>query len=213
VGKTFPPAVLAAAACCGLRALGENYVQEALPKIAALAPGGKFAVPGIEWHFIGPIQSNKTRAIAEGFDWVHTVDRLHVAQRLSGQRPAGRAPLQVLLEVNLDGEDAKGGIPASGLVELGRAVARLPGLALRGLMAIPRPEADPARQRESFARLARHLAHLQAAVAGDPDTAAGALAAARIDTLSMGMSGDFESALLEGATIVRIGSAIFGSRT
>jgi PLP dependent protein len=202
VGKTFGPEALARAAECGISDFGENYLQEALPKIAALA--SRPAVPGnpgpLRWHFIGPIQSNKTRQIAAQFDWVHTIDRARAAARLSEQRPPGMAPLQVLIEVNLDGEAGKGGIAPDQAHALALEVARLPRLALRGLMAIPRPETDPARQGAVFARLARLLGELRGSVG------------AGFDTLSMGMSGDFEAAIGEGATIVRIGSAIFGER-
>jgi pyridoxal phosphate enzyme (YggS family) len=198
VSKTFPAGAVIDANAAGQRAFGENYLQEALDKIAAVAA----AVPdvAVAWHFIGPIQSNKTRPIATSFDWVHTVDRLKVAQRLSEQRPAGMAPLQVCLQVNISGEASKSGVAPSELAALARAVAALPGLRLRGLMAIPEPQADEALQRAAFAQL-RLLYE---------DLKAGGLA---LDTLSMGMSADLAAAVAEGATIVRIGSAIFGART
>ncbi|MCC6069669.1 YggS family pyridoxal phosphate-dependent enzyme [Massilia sp. GCM10020059] len=198
VSKTFPPEAVVEAIACGQRAFGENYLQEALDKQLAVAA----AVPGvhIEWHFIGPIQSNKTRPIAASFAWVHTVDRLKIAQRLSEQRPTGMAPLNICLQVNISGEASKSGIAADELPELARAVALLPNLRLRGLMAIPEPELNLARQRAPFARLREMLEQLR-----DDGIA--------VDTLSMGMSADMAAAIAEGATIVRVGSAIFGSRT
>lgn len=198
VSKTFPAAAVLEAVGAGQTAFGENYLQEALDKIAAVSA----ALPGrhIEWHFIGPIQSNKTRPIAASFDWVHTVDRLKIAQRLSEQRPEELAPLNICLQVNISGEASKSGVSAEELPELARHVAQLPRLRLRGLMAIPEPETDVARQRAAFARL-RVLA----------DTLRGDGMA--LDTLSMGMSSDLGAAIAEGATIVRIGSAIFGART
>lgn len=193
VGKTFPAPAVRALADAGQRAFGENYVQEALEKQAALRD------PALEWHFIGPIQSNKTRAISENFSWVHSVDRLKIAERLSGQRPAGLPPLQVCLEVNVSGEASKGGVTPAELPALAAAVARLPGLQLRGLMAIPAPTQDVAAQRAAFRRV-RH--------AFDALRAQGFA----LDTLSMGMSADLEAAILEGATIVRVGTALFGER-
>lgn len=197
VSKTFPFDIVLEAVDAGQRAFGENYLQEALDKIAAVAA----AAPGvaIEWHFIGPIQSNKTRPIAASFDWVHTVDRLKVAQRLSEQRPAGMAPLQVCLQVNIDGEATKSGVAPSDLPALAHAVAALPGLRLRGLMAIPAPHSEVVLQRAAFARLRALYEQLRA------DGLA-------LDTLSMGMSADLSAAVAEGATIVRIGTAIFGGR-
>lgn len=179
---------------CGQTAFGENYLQEALDKIAALQD-----LP-LEWHFIGPIQSNKTRAIAEQFDWVHSVDRLKVARRLSEQRPAGLPPLNVCLQVNISDEASKSGCRPGELAELARAVAALPNLQLRGLMAIPKTETDPARQRATFARVRELLTALQTELP-------------RLDTLSMGMSGDLEAAIAEGSTLVRVGTALFGPRT
>ncbi len=198
VSKTFPPDAVLDAIAAGQTAFGENYLQEALDKMASVSA----ALPGreIAWHFIGPIQSNKTRPIASSFDWVHTVDRLKIAQRLSEQRPAGSAPLNICLQVNISGEASKSGAAPAELTELARLVAQLPRLRLRGLMAIPEPETDPLRQRAAFAQLRGLFEQLLA------DGLA-------LDTLSMGMSADMQSAIAEGATIVRVGSAIFGART
>ncbi|WP_253442370.1 YggS family pyridoxal phosphate-dependent enzyme [Pseudomonas nitroreducens] len=190
VSKTKPAAAIREAFACGLADFGENYLQEALLKQAELAD-----LP-LTWHFIGPIQSNKTRPIAEHFDWVHSVDRLKVAQRLSEQRPANLPPLNVLLQVNVSGEDSKSGCSPAELPTLAQAVAQLPHLKLRGLMAIPEPTEDVAAQHAAFARL-REL--MQALNLG-------------LDTLSMGMSHDLEAAIGEGATWVRIGTALFGAR-
>ena len=197
VSKMFPPEAVLEAAGAGQRAFGENYVQEGVDKIAAVAK----ALPDtpLEWHFIGPIQSNKTRPIAAHFDWVHTVERLKIAQRLSEQRPPELGPLNICLQVNISGEASKSGAAPEELLELAQAVAALPNLRLRGLMAIPEPQDDPERQRIPFARL-RALAQ-EIVKAG-----------IHLDTLSMGMSGDMRAAVLEGATIVRVGSAIFGAR-
>jgi len=197
VSKTFPAEAVLEAAACGQRAFGENYLQEGVDKIAAVAK----ALPDtrLEWHFIGPIQSNKTRPIAASFDWVHTVERLKIAQRLSEQRPPELGPLNICLQVNISGEASKSGAAPEELVELAQAVAALPNLRLRGLMAIPEPQDDPALQRAPFARL-RALAQ-EIVKSG-----------IQLDTLSMGMSGDMRAAVMEGATIVRVGSAIFGAR-
>lgn len=197
VGKTFPASAIVAAARAGQRHFGESYAQEAEAKIAQV----RALAPDLEpvWHFIGPIQSNKTRAIAERFDWVESVDRLKIAQRLSAQRPAGRPPLHVLLQVNISGEATKGGVAPEDLSALASAVAVLPNLRLRGLMAIPQPEDDAARQRASFARLRRLFDDLRRR-------------GLALDTLSMGMSDDLEAAVAEGATEVRVGTAIFGRR-
>ena len=193
VSKTRDAEEVRAAAALGLRDFGENYVQEGLAKIESLT--------GLNlcWHFIGPIQSNKTRAIAEHFDWVHSVDRLKIAQRLSAQRPAQLPDLQVCLQVNISGEDSKSGVDPTELTALATAVAQLPRLQLRGLMAIPAPSDTLARQREPFARLRNALVELQATLP-------------MLDTLSMGMSGDLEAAIAEGATIVRVGTDLFGPR-
>jgi pyridoxal phosphate enzyme (YggS family) len=193
VSKTFGAAAVRDLAACGQREFGENYLQEALDKQAQLHD-----LP-LLWHFIGPIQSNKTRSIAEHFSWVHSVDRLKIAERLSAQRPAGLPPLQVCIEVNVSGEASKGGVATAGLPALADAVAALPGMQLRGLMAIPAPATDVAAQRAAFRQV---RAAFEALVArGHP-----------LDTLSMGMSADLEAAILEGATIVRIGTALFGER-
>jgi len=193
VGKAQPVGLLAAAAACGISDFGESYLQEALEKIAALQERT------LTWHFIGRIQANKTRPIAEHFAWVHAVDRLKIAERLSAQRPAHVAPLNVCLEVNVAGELSKGGVAPAELPALAQAVAALPRLALRGLMCIPPEETEPARQRAWFARLRALFEQLNAA-------------GTRLDTLSMGMSADFEAAIAEGATIVRVGTALFGAR-
>lgn len=182
-----------AAAACGIEHFGESYVKEALPKIETLR--------GLEltWHFIGQLQANKTRPVAENFAWVHGVDRLRIAQRLSEQRPFHAGPLNVCLQVNIGGEASKGGVAPAELPELAASVAALPRISLRGLMCLPPPEDDPARQRHWFAETARLMDSLRV-----PGTT--------LDTLSMGMSGDFEAAIKEGATIVRIGTALFGPR-
>ena len=193
VSKTRPADDLLAAVAAGQTDFGESYLQEALDKITALAD------PTLEWHFIGPIQANKTRRIAEHFDWVHSIDRLKIAQRLGEQRPHGLPPLQVCLQVNISGELSKSGATPAEVPDLARAVAALPGLRLRGLMAIPAPEPDFERQRSTFRAVRQLLEQLQQT--GLP-----------LDTLSMGMSGDMEAAIAEGATIVRIGTDIFGQR-
>jgi pyridoxal phosphate enzyme (YggS family) len=197
VSKTFGADAVLEAVRAGQRAFGENYLQEALDKIAAVAA----ALPraGLEWHFIGPIQSNKTRPIAEHFDWVHTVEREKIAQRLSEQRPAGMAPLNVCLQVNISGEASKSGVAPGQLRALAQQVAQLPNLRLRGLMAIPEAAAGFEQQRAAF----RQLRLLYEELRGD---------GLALDTLSMGMSADMRAAVVEGATIVRVGSAIFGSR-
>jgi len=193
VGKAQPAELLAAAADSGLTHFGESYLQEALGKIAALQERP------LTWHFVGRIQANKTRPIAEHFAWVHAVDRLKVAERLSAQRPPHTAPLNLCLQVNVAGELSKGGVAPAELPALAAAVARLPRLALRGLMCIPPEESEPTRQRAWFARLRALLEELNAE-------------GLRLDTLSMGMSADFEAAILEGATIIRLGTALFGAR-
>ena len=195
VGKTFDAAVLREAHAAGQRAFGENYVQEALAKIEALAD----LRPRLEWHLIGPLQSNKTREVAAAFDWVHGIDRLKIAERLAAQRPAGLPPLSVCLQVNVSGEASKSGLRPEDVAPLAHAVAALPRLRLRGLMAIPEPAADFEAQRAPHRRLAELLAALRAE-------------GLALDTLSMGMSADLEAAIAEGATIVRVGSAIFGAR-
>jgi pyridoxal phosphate enzyme (YggS family) len=191
--KTFDASAVRQAHAAGQVDFGENYVQEAIDKMGEL---GDLA---LVWHFIGPIQSNKTRAIAEHFDWVHSVDRLKVAERLSAQRPASMPPLEICLEVNISGEASKGGVAVVDLPVLAQAVAALPRLRLRGLMAIPAPSTDPAEQRAAFAAVRRLYEALRAS-------------GYSLDTLSMGMSGDLEAAIAEGATMVRVGTAIFGER-
>ncbi len=197
VSKTFDAQAVLTAAQAGQRAFGENYVQEAIDKIATIR--SLKSDLQLEWHFIGPLQSNKTRQIAEHCDWVHSVDRLKIAQRLSEQRPAGMPPLQICLQVNVSGEATKSGIEPEALLELARAVVELPNIRLRGLMAIPEPTEDVRQQRAAFAKLRKMQQDLLAA--GIPT-----------DTLSMGMSSDMDAAIAEGATIVRIGTAIFGVR-
>lgn len=197
VSKTFPAQAVLDAMAAGQMAFGENYLQEALDKIASVAQAQPDAA--VEWHFIGPIQSNKTRPIAASFAWVHTVDRLKIAQRLSEQRPPELGPLNICLQVNISGEASKSGASPEELPALAREVAQLPNLRLRGLMAIPEPTTDVAQQRAAFARVRTLFDALRA------DGLA-------LDTLSMGMSGDLAPAIAEGATIVRVGSAIFGKR-
>jgi pyridoxal phosphate enzyme (YggS family) len=194
VSKTFGADAVIAARAAGQQAFGENYVQEAVDKIAQVDD------PGIEWHFIGPLQSNKTRPVAEHFHWVHSVSSLRIAQRLSDQRPAGLGPLSICLQVNVSGEATKAGVSEAELPALAQAVAALPGLRLRGLMCIPAPADGMDAQRRPFARLAQMLRRLQ-------------VAGLAVDTLSMGMSDDLEAAIAEGATWVRVGTAIFGVRT
>ena len=181
----------------GQRAFGENYVQEGLDKIADLAD----LRASVQWHLIGPLQSNKTRPVAEAFDWVHSVDRLRIAERLAAQRPAHLPPLQVCLQVNVSGEASKSGVAPGDLPDLARAVAGLAPdrLRLRGLMSIPEPTTDPQAQRVPHRRLREILSALQAQ-------------GLALDTLSMGMSDDLEAAVAEGATVVRVGTAIFGAR-
>ena len=192
VSKTWPAASVREATAAGQRAFGENYLQEALDKMAQIAA----PEPDLEWHFIGPLQSNKTRPVAESFSWVHSVDRLKIAERLAAQRPKHLAPLQSCIQVNVSGEASKSGCQPAELPALAHAVAALPGMALRGLMAIPEPSDDPARQREQFALLRRLRDSLDL----------------ELDTLSMGMSHDLEAAIMEGSTLLRIGTAIFGER-
>ena len=193
VSKTFDAAAVRGLAACGQREFGENYLQEALEKQALLHD------LSLVWHFIGPIQSNKTRPIAENFSWVHSVDRLKIAERLSAQRPAGLPPLQICIEVKVSGEASKGGVAPADLRALAEAVSRLPGLQLRGLMAIPAPTPEMASQRAAF----RQVRELFDALRSHGHA---------LDTLSMGMSADLEAAILEGSTIVRIGKALFGER-
>lgn len=198
VSKSFPVDDLRAAQSAGQDCFGESYLNEALTKIAALADPVTGHSP--EWHFIGPLQSNKTRGIAEHFAWVHSLDRLKLAQRLSDQRPVDLPPLNVCIQVNISGEASKSGVSVDALSELAHAVAALPRLRLRGLMAIPAPSDDANDQRAAFRRLREALDMLSTQ-------------GLALDTLSMGMSDDLEAAIAEGATIVRIGSAIFGTRS
>lgn len=195
VSKTFPAEDVRAAHSAGQRAFGENYVQEALTKIEALGD----LRTSLEWHFIGPLQSNKTRPVAEHFDWVHSVDRLKIAQRLSEQRPEHLPPLNVCLQVNISGEASKSGVSAEEALQVAKEIAALPRLRLRGLMAIPEPAGNIDQQRVPHRRLRELFERLRDE--GLP-----------LDTLSMGMSSDLEAAVLEGATIVRVGTAIFGAR-
>lgn len=195
VSKTFPADDVRAAFAAGQRAFGENYVQEAIAKIEALAE----LRAQVEWHFIGPLQSNKTRPVAEHFDWVHSVDRLKIAQRLSEQRPPTLAPLNVCLQVNVSGEASKSGVSPDDAPALAKEIAAMPRLALRGLMSIPEPTEDVDAQRAQHRTLRALFDALRAE-------------GLSIDTLSMGMSADLEAAVLEGATIVRIGTAVFGAR-
>lgn len=193
VSKTFPAEAVREAYLAGQTAFGENYLQEALEKMEVLRD-----LP-LEWHFIGPIQSNKTRAIAENFAWVHSVDRLKIAERLSVQRPPQLPPLNVCLQVNVSGEETKSGVVPEEVEQLAQEIACLPRLKLRGLMSIPSPEVDETAQRRPFAQMQTLLGQLNSQ-------------GLALDTLSMGMSHDFPAAILEGATIVRIGTAIFGTR-
>ena len=197
VSKTFGPEAVIEAADAGQHEFGENYVQEALDKIASV----KALRPDLDlvWHFIGPLQSNKTRLVAEQVDWVHSVDRIKIAQRLSDQRPDSLPPLNICLQVNVSGEVSKSGVAPEELLALAAAVTGMPRLRLRGLMAIPEPEDDPVLQRRPFSLLRELQQQL---------SAAGILT----DTLSMGMSADMAAAITEGATIVRVGTAIFGRR-
>lgn len=193
VSKTQPVAAIRAALAAGQHAFGENYLQEALEKQRALADAPA------EWHFIGALQSNKTRDVATHFDWCHTVDRLKIARRLSQQRPEGRPPLNVCIQVNISGEASKAGVAPEDVAGLAAQVAELPGVRLRGLMALPAPADDLAAQRRPLAALRALQAELVSS-------------GLALDTLSMGMSGDLEAAVAEGSTLVRIGTAIFGPR-
>lgn len=194
VSKAKPAADVAALAELGQRAFGENYLQEALEKIRAV-PGRE----SLEWHFIGPIQSNKTRAVAEHFDWVQTVDRQKIARRLNDQRPEGLEPLQVCIQINISGEPQKAGVMPEDARKLADTIATFPKLRLRGLMCLPAPARDETAAREPFRRMQVLASELREA-------------GHELDTLSMGMSGDLEAAVLEGSTLVRVGSALFGPR-
>ena len=195
VSKTKPDADIIAAVAAGQRAFGENYVQEGCDKAQRLAAAGHV----LNWHFIGPVQSNKTRQVATCFDWVHSIDREKIAQRLSEQRDAEKGELNVCIQVNVSGEASKSGVAPDQVAALANAVTRLPRLKLRGLMAIPEPTDDLALQRHRFAHLRQLLEELNAG-------------GHALDTLSMGMSQDLEAAIAEGATIVRVGTALFGAR-
>jgi len=193
VSKTKPAEAVRTAIATGQCAFGENHLQDAMTKVEALAG------QGVSWHFIGAVQSNKTRPIATHFDWVHGIERAKIATRLSAQRPAGREPLDVCIEVNVSGERTKSGVPPDAVEPLARLIRALPGLRLRGLMAIPRPATDLETQRIPFRRLREILDDLNAK-------------GLELDTLSMGMTGDLEAAIAEGTTMVRVGTAIFGPR-
>ncbi|MGH8780599.1 YggS family pyridoxal phosphate-dependent enzyme [Paraburkholderia sp.] len=195
VSKTFPAEDVRAAHAAGQRAFGENYVQEAQTKLDALAD----LRASLEWHFIGPLQSNKTRPVAERFDWVHSVDRLKIAQRLSEQRPDDLPPLNVCLQVNVSGEASKSGVVPAEALAVAQEIVALPRLRLRGLMAIPEPAGGVDEQRVPHRALRDLFDSLRAQ-------------GLELDTLSMGMSGDLEAAVLEGSTMVRVGTAIFGAR-
>ncbi|HCA7079555.1 TPA: YggS family pyridoxal phosphate-dependent enzyme [Citrobacter sedlakii] len=196
VSKTKPASAIEEAIAAGQRAFGENYVQEGVEKIRHFQAQG---VEGLQWHFIGPLQSNKSRLVAKHFDWCHTIDRLRIAARLSEQRPAELPPLNVLIQINISDENSKSGISLEALDALAAEVAELPHLRLRGLMAIPAPESDYVRQFEVARQMAVAFAGLQARY---PD----------VDTLSLGMSDDMDAAIAAGSTMVRIGTAIFGAR-
>lgn len=194
VSKTKPASAIAEAIAAGQRAFGENYVQEGVEKVAVLA-----AHPDLQWHFIGPLQSNKSRLVAENFAWCHTVDRLRIAQRLNDQRPAALPPLNVLIQVNISDEHSKSGIMLEAVAGLAQQIAALPRLRLRGLMAIPAPEQDYARQLAVCQQMASAFRALQQDYPG-------------VDTLSLGMSDDMDAAIAAGSTMVRIGTAVFGAR-
>lgn len=203
VSKTFPAENVLALAALGQRAFGENYVQEGVDKIERCllrwpATDDQPAT-ALEWHFIGPLQSNKTRAVAERFDWVHSIERAKIAQRLSDQRPADGAPLNVCVQVNVSGEASKSGCAPSDAAALAQQIAAMPRLRLRGLMAIPEPTEDVTQQRRAFATLRTIYESLRAS-------------GLALDTLSMGMSADLEAAVAEGSTLVRVGTALFGAR-
>ena len=199
VSKTHPVACIEDARAAGQSAFGENYVQEAVEKMDTI-DAGRQGLSRLEWHLIGPLQSNKTRIAAERFDWVHTVSSEKIARRLSEQRPSAMAPLNALIQVNVSGETTKAGISLQEAVALSEKMRSLPGIRLRGLMALPEPTADTGLQRNRFSQVKKLLEELKSR--GLP-----------LDTLSMGMSDDMESAIAEGATLVRIGTAIFGART
>lgn len=194
VSKTKPVSAIEEAIQAGQKAFGENYVQEGVEKIAYFNQQAD-----LEWHFIGPLQSNKTKLVAAHFDWIQTVDRLKIAQRLSEQRPAGKAPLNVLIQINISDEASKSGIAPEEMLPLAKEIALLPNLKLRGLMAIPKPEHEPAQQKIALGKMQQLFNRLQIEFEG-------------IDTLSMGMSDDMAAAIECGSTMVRIGTAVFGAR-
>ena len=198
VSKTKPSEDILAATQCGLTHFGENYLQEALNKIEELKTSKK-SDSKLHWHFIGPTQKNKTRLIAENFDWLHSLDRLVIAKRLNDQRPTTLPPLQACIQINIDNECSKAGVTLDDAQYLAEAVSKLKKIKLRGLMAIPQSSTDTQLQRDSFAKLRQLLEHLNS-VGFD------------LDTLSMGMSGDLEAAIAEGSTMVRVGTALFGKR-
>lgn len=195
VSKTKPASAIEEAIAAGQLAFGENYVQEGVEKVAAFANHQ----PALVWHFIGPLQSNKSRLVAENFDWCHTIDRLKIAQRLNEQRPADKAPLQVLIQVNISDEQSKSGITLAEVPHLAAAIAEMPNLTLRGLMAIPAAESDYARQLAVFSQMTEAYNQLKQRYP-------------QVDTLSMGMTDDMPAAIAAGSTMVRIGTAIFGAR-
>jgi len=197
VSKTRTSAQVRVAVDSGLSSFGENYLQEALEKMDQLTD------LSISWHFIGPLQSNKTRQVAEHFDWIHTVDRLKIAKRLSDQRPADMAPLNICLQINIDNEPSKSGFMPQQAIEAASSIADLPNLRLRGLMAIPKPSTELAQQHQPFVRLRALLEQINERLDNSQ----------KLDTLSMGMSGDLEPAIYEGATIIRVGTDIFGPRS
>lgn len=194
VSKTKPVSAIEEAIQAGQKAFGENYVQEGVEKIAYFNQQAD-----LEWHFIGPLQSNKTKLVAAHFDWIQTVDRLKIAQRLSEQRPADKAPLNVLIQINISDEASKSGIAPEDMLPLAREIVLLPNLKLRGLMAIPKPEHEPAQQKIALSKMQQLFNRLQTEFEG-------------IDTLSMGMSDDMAAAIECGSTMVRIGTAVFGAR-
>lgn len=204
VSKTFGAPEVLQAAQAGQRAFGENYLQEAVDKMAAVAALAPQLAAALQWHCIGPIQSNKTRLVAEHFDWAHTVDRLKIAQRLSGQRPEQLPPLMVCIQVNVDGGASKSGVPPQDALALAQAVAQLPRLCLRGVMSIPDPVPGHEAQRAVHARVRDVF---------DTIAACGAPGLERFDTLSLGMTADLEAAIAAGSTLVRVGSGIFGARS
>ena len=204
VSKPFGAPVVLQAAHAGQRAFGENYLQEAVDKMAAVAALAPGLAAGLQWHCIGPIQSNKTRLVAEHFHWAHTVDRLKTAQRLSDQRPAQLPPLMVCIQVNVDGGASKSGVPPQDAIALAQAVAQLPRLCLRGVMSIPDPVPGQEAQRAVHARVRDVF---------DAIAACGAPGLERFDTLSLGMTADLDAAIAAGSTLVRVGSGIFGARS